>query len=152
MQFSRSFRNRHLVSRRAFRTRILLATTLLALLSLGRGSCPGLSAQATSVTKETPVIFYAMGDVPYVDAEDKLLPQQIAAIPPDAQFLVHLGDIKDGATPCDEAIYKKVAGMLAKSNVPTFVIPGDNEWNDCQKPEQGWKYWQKYFRRVANDD
>ena len=147
MQSSRSFRNRHLVSRRAFRTRILLATTLLALLSLGHGSCPGLSARATSVTKETPVIFYAMGDVPYVDAEDKLLPQQIAAIPPDAQFLVHLGDIKDGATPCDEVIYEKVAGMLAKSNVPTFVIPGDNEWNDCQKPEQGWKYWQKYFRR-----
>ena len=107
----------------------------------------GPQALAADGTEDNSVVFYAMGDVPYVKAEDKLLPQQIAKLPADAQFLVHLGDIKDGTTPCEETIYQKVAGMLSKSKVPTFIIPGDNEWNDCQKPDQGWKYWQKHFRR-----
>ena len=114
---------------------IWLATTTLA------------TGQDPSRPAPKQVVFYAMGDIPYVPAEDALLPRQIAAIPADAQFLVHLGDIKDGSTPCEEPIYRKVAGMLAKSAVPTFIVPGDNEWNDCQQPEQAWKYWQKYFRR-----
>ena len=93
------------------------------------------------------VSFYAMGDVPYAPEEDLLLPKQITNLPTDGRFLIHVGDIKDGATPCDELIYTKVASMLGKSKLPTFIIPGDNEWNDCQQPEQAWKYWQKYFRR-----
>ncbi len=131
----------------AFRNRLtalLLASWFVSDGFLASGS---LAGQAPAESKNRRVVFYAMGDVPYVPAEDKLLPKQIAEIPRDAQFLVHLGDIKDGSTPCDEAIYRKVAGMLKRATVPTFIIPGDNEWNDCQKPEQGWKYWQKYFRR-----
>ena len=86
-----------------------------------------------------------MGDVPYAPEEDLLLPKQIANLPTDGRFLIHVGDIKDGATPCDELIYTKVASMLGKSKLPTFIIPGDNEWNDCENPAQGWKYWLKHF-------
>lgn len=128
-------------------TEIVPVITLFAIVPIASSRLPDRQALAADVAGETTVVFYAMGDVPYAPAEDKLLPQQIAEMPGDAQFLVHLGDIKDGATPCDEPIYRKVAGMLAKSKVPTFIIPGDNEWNDCQKPDRGWNYWQKYFRR-----
>ena len=76
------------------------------------------------------VVFYAMGDVPYVAAEDALLPRQIAAIPADAQFLVHLGDIKDGSTPCEEPVYRKVAGMLAKS-AEYMLGPSETWWPVC---------------------
>ena len=126
---------------------IVMACILLTFSLSASTPLVGPQALAADGTEETPVVFYAMGDVPYVEAEDKLLPRQIAALPADAQFLVHLGDIKDGTTPCEETIYQKVAGMLSKSKAPTFIIPGDNEWNDCQKPDQGWKYWQKHFRR-----
>jgi hypothetical protein len=126
---------------------IVTVFILLAFFPLVSSPLPGRQALAVEGAEGPPVVFYAMGDVPYIPEEDKLLPRQIAEIPDDAQFLVHLGDIKDGATPCDETIYQKVASMLAKSKVPTFIIPGDNEWNDCQKPDQGWKYWQKHFRR-----
>ncbi len=95
------------------------------------------------------VTFYAMGDVPYAPNEDKLLPKQIAALPQDAEFVVHVGDIKKGKPPCHEAVYEKVAGMLASPRPPVFIIPGDNEWNDCvePEPEQAWKYWHKHFMR-----
>jgi hypothetical protein len=95
------------------------------------------------------VTFCAMGDVPYAPAEDILLPIQIAELPEDAEFVVHVGDIKRGALPCQEEIYIKVAGMLSKSRPPLFIIPGDNEWNDCVVPDpiQAWKYWRTHFMR-----
>lgn len=93
------------------------------------------------------VTFFAMGDVPYSPAENQLLPKQIAELPLDAEFVIHVGDIKSGATVCDEAVFKRVSGMLAKSKAPLFIIPGDNEWNDCKSPDEAWKFWQTYFNR-----
>lgn len=95
------------------------------------------------------VVFSAMGDVPYTPEEDRLLPEQIGELPATAEFVVHLGDIKGGAPPCDEAVYQKVAGILSRSSCPVFIIPGDNEWNDCVDPDphQAWKYWSKHFMR-----
>ncbi|MCH9653417.1 MAG: hypothetical protein K0U86_04970 [Planctomycetes bacterium] len=96
---------------------------------------------------QTRVIFYAMGDVPYVPKEDTLLPQQVAELPKDAEFVIHVGDIKGGKAACDEAVYQKVSGMLSQSQAPVFIIPGDNEWNDCTNPDQAWKFWDQYFMR-----
>ena len=93
------------------------------------------------------VAFYAMGDVPYSPEEDDVLPGQLENIPKDAEFVVHVGDIKTGKMPCDEAVYRKVFAMLAQSTAPVFIIPGDNEWNDCSDPAQAWEYWQRYFNR-----
>ena len=93
------------------------------------------------------VTFYAMGDVPYAPEEDVLLPKQISELPKDAEFVIHVGDIKTGRPPCDEAVYKKVSGMLSQAVAPVFIIPGDNEWNDCINPAQAWKYWDEYFMR-----
>jgi hypothetical protein len=93
------------------------------------------------------VTFYAMGDVPYAPEEDALLPQQVAELPEDAEFVIHVGDIKDGASACDEAVYVKVAGMLQKATAPVFIIPGDNEWNDCTNPAEAWDSWEKHFTR-----
>lgn len=114
-----------------------------------------LMSAASLVADEPPtratgrVTFYAMGDVPYAPAEDVLLPKQVAALPQDAEFVIHVGDIKGGKPPCHEAVYVKVAGMLAKARPPVFIIPGDNEWNDCvdPNPAQAWKYWDKHFMR-----
>lgn len=93
------------------------------------------------------VVFCAMGDVPYSAAEDAALPQQIADLPRDAEFAIHVGDIKTGKAPCVEAEYVKVSNMLAKSAMPLFIIPGDNEFNDCGNPVEAWAFWEKYFSR-----
>jgi len=105
----------------------------------------GTTRKTNDSDQSSTVTFFAMGDVPYAPEEDLLLPKQIANLPTDGQFLIHVGDIKNGTTPCDEAVYVKVASMLGKSKLPTFIIPGDNEWNDCENPAQGWKYWRKHF-------
>jgi hypothetical protein len=96
---------------------------------------------------DVQVTFYAMGDVPYAPGEDVLLPKQIENLPDDAEFVIHVGDIKRGSPLCAEGIYKKVAGMLSKSVPPVFIIPGDNEWNDCIDPDQAWVYWNRHFMK-----
>ncbi len=100
-----------------------------------------------SLTPQQAVTFYAMGDVPYAPAEFLLLPKQISNLPKDAEFVVHLGDIKSGKVPCIEAVYQQVAKMLSQAAAPVFIIPGDNEWNDCTDPTLAWKYWNKHFMR-----
>ena len=105
------------------------------------------SASAQEPAKE--ILFYAMGDVPYTASDDVLLPKQIAELPTDGAFVVHVGDIKGGAVPCLPGIYDKVNQMLRKCKTPLFIIPGDNEWNDCllPGPDTAWGYWVKYFMR-----
>ncbi len=93
------------------------------------------------------ITFYAMGDMPRRAEEDVLLVRQIGELPKDAKFVIHVGDIKSGKTPCDEAVYKKVAGILSQATVPVFIIPGDNEWNDCANPAQAWGFWDRNFMR-----
>ena len=78
------------------------------------------------------VRFSAMGDVPYSSGEDRLLAQQITALPVANEFVIHLGDIKSGLSPCNEQAYIKVQQLLSRSRTPVFIIPGDNEWNDCR--------------------
>lgn len=105
-------------------------------------------AFSAEADQSTPVLnFYVMGDVPYSADDDVLLPQQVAELPADATFVVHLGDIKRGVVPCFPGIYEKVAGMLRQSRAPVFIIPGDNEWNDCLIPSNAWELWRTHFMR-----
>lgn len=131
---------------RSVRSRLWVLSCPLIVACLVR-SAPAADKVAEASAAKSLVVFVAMGDVPYAPAEDVLLPQQIADFPQDAEFAIHLGDIKTGATACSEDVYVKVAGMLGKSRVPLFIIPGDNEYNDCLNPAEGWKFWNKHFLR-----
>ncbi len=111
------------------------------------GWCTGLEVRAgqTPADAEPLVVFYAIGDAPYLFLEVPLLAAQLTALPPDAEFLVHVGDIKWSATPCEESSYRDVANLLRLARCPVLVVPGDNEWNDCRDPDQAWQFWCKYF-------
>jgi len=88
-----------------------------------------------------------MGDVPYGSGDVATLDAQIVNhnTHSDSRFMVHLGDIKTGASECKEDVYLSVADQLRALTVPTFIIPGDNEWNDCPDPDQAWAWWTDTF-------
>jgi len=96
-----------------------------------------------------PFTFAVMGDVPYAENEFGLLKKQLLELPARAEFVFHVGDIKAGAPPCTESIFIRVASVLRESQKPVFVLPGDNEWNDCivPTPDVAWGYWTKHFLR-----
>lgn len=93
------------------------------------------------------VVFSVIGDVPY-DAEQR--DGLIALIQTHnenakSEFVVHVGDIKRGANPCDEAVYQDVSGILQEFTTPTFVLLGDSEYNDCDDPSAAFQLWNQYF-------
>lgn len=109
-------------------------------------SIAALASLPSADSKAEPLLtFGAMGDVPYLPFEDEILPVQIDGLAKDLSFVIHVGDIKSGASPCDLQVYEKVSGMLAKSKIPMFIIPGDNEWNDCTDPAEAWELWVRHF-------
>ena len=112
-------------------------TAILCLGILGLVS-PALAAQ-------TLIQFSAMGDTPYGVIDARKLAYQLANLNPKSEFVIHLGDIKTGITPCSGSWYQQVADILRKSPKPLFIIPGDNEWNDCFDPEEAWRLWTRYF-------
>lgn len=95
-----------------------------------------------------PLIFSATGCGPYTPEEEPRLAKYVELVNADgkSQFLVHLGDVVSGSKKAwPEEQYANVAGLLKASKVPVFVVPGDNEWNDLDNPDEGWKFWSKHF-------
>ncbi len=93
------------------------------------------------------VIFTVIGDVPYnSDQRDGLISMiQAHNTKAKSEFVVHVGDIKPGADPCDEPVYQDVNGILKEFTTPTFMLLGDNEYNDCDNPQAALQLWNQYF-------
>lgn len=101
-----------------------------------------------SFTHADPLTFSATGCGPYKPDEYALLEKYLKLAGDDKQseFFIHLGDIVSSSKKnWPESEYEKVAGILKKSTIPTFVVLGDNEYNDLDNPADGLKFWRKHF-------
>lgn len=127
--------------------KIYTAVSLLIVLFLS-ASCSS-DKEKNNSPKETikPVVFTAIGDVPYNDWQRDTIVKVIAKHNQisKSEFVIHVGDIKPGQTPCEETIYQEVSNILKEFTIPTFIILGDNEYNDCVDPVQGLAWWNQYF-------
>jgi len=122
-----------------------------------------------------PVIFSAMGCGPYTPSDKPAVAFYVQQENRErtSEFMVHLGDVfkmplvkkpADSVASAEqkpsqpdlpgpdqtptEAEYRWTADLLSNSNtIPTWIVPGDNEWNDLEDPVQGGKWWQKYYAR-----
>jgi len=100
---------------------------------------------------QTPkkLLFAVYADTPYNSEQELALEGHISQMnqADTSHFVIHLGDIKGGfkaetqSNPCTEDRYIKVANIFHESAAPVFFIPGDNEWNDCEDPDQAWALW-----------
>ncbi|KAL3935433.1 MAG: hypothetical protein SGBAC_009050 [Bacillariaceae sp.] len=91
--------------------------------------------------------FYVIGDLPYNDKERTRLIEIVNNVPDDAEFLVHVGDIRDAEqkTDCLHSEFDDVGSILKNSSVPVFIVPGDNEYNDCPNLDESWGDWMGVF-------
>jgi hypothetical protein len=80
--------------------------------------------------------FAAIGDVPYGPHEefaalvDKINTQSLA-------FTIHVGDIKSGSTVCSDETFLSVRRLFDRFNRALVYTPGDNEWTDCHRLNNG---------------
>ena len=87
----------------------------------------------------TPVELALIGDTPYGAAQIADFPAFIASIGAAASVreIVHLGDIKNGSSRCDTSYFQFVLDNFNASAVPIVYTPGDNEWTDCHRANNG---------------
>jgi hypothetical protein len=91
-------------------------------------------------TSLAPVDLAVLGDAPYgaVQIADfpKLISDMNASTVPIKE-IVHLGDIKNGSSRCDTSYFQFVLDNFNASAAPFVYTPGDNEWTDCHRANNG---------------
>jgi hypothetical protein len=98
-------------------------------------------AQADGDKPEPPgqtLQFALIGDVPYGAEVEAKLPNLVESVNrEDNAFVVHVGDIKTGSTPCDDETFEKRFADFQRFSAPFVFTPGDNEWTDCHREAAG---------------
>ncbi len=108
---------------------------------------PATTTTAPPPSSDTITTFYVMADGPYTDHErNNLMPKLIEELDDTVEFLVHLGDLSSaGVDKCREGAYVAASTIMQKSRIPTFILPGDNDINDCKSMIYGEEMWTKYY-------
>lgn len=83
--------------------------------------------------------FALWGDMPYAKNGDS---PKIQALIDDINasnvtFTIFDGDIKDGSSRCDDWQYTDATDRFNSFKKPMVYIPGDNEWTDCHRINNG---------------
>jgi chitodextrinase len=108
-------------------------------------ACLALAVASPGRAQDAPVTFSVIGDIPYSGSEalfQSYVDEHNLMSPAD--FFVHVGDIMSQSG-CHEPAYALASDIMSQLAVPTFVVPGDNEWNDCSDPDAAWVLWESYF-------
>lgn len=100
----------------------------------------GLNTDKVYEKYKTEAFNFALwGDMPYAKNGDG---SKIQALIDDinasnVEFSVFDGDIKDGRSPCNDWQYTDAADRFNRFEKPMVYVPGDNEWSDCHRTNNG---------------
>lgn len=111
---------------------------LTALSLLATALVPSV-AQATTNESDEGTTLAIFGDSPYGPAQLEQFPELVASINKDrsVRVAVHVGDIKSGSTRCDDSYFMTIRGLFGGFRRSLVYTPGDNEWTDCHRANNG---------------
>jgi hypothetical protein len=87
--------------------------------------------------------FALWGDMPYVtpgvpDTQSAKIGPLIDDInAARVSFTIFDGDIKSGSSLCENGVYAAAAAHFDRFHAPMIYVPGDNEWTDCHRTNNG---------------
>ncbi|HEY9104502.1 hypothetical protein [Chitinimonas sp.] len=92
-----------------------------------------LAAQAETFS------FGLWGDMPYAKAGDASHMQALidSMNRSDIAFSIYDGDIKDGSSLCTDEVFDQALNLFGQLKQPMVYVPGDNEWTDCHRSNNG---------------
>src|SRR3954464_1813058 len=99
-----------------------------------------IAAGCSSAYAQSKALSFALwGDMPYAKAKDEpKIPALIASMnASDIAFSIYDGDIKDGSSKCTDDVFDAAIKMFDQFKKPVVYIPGDNEWTDCHRTNNG---------------
>ncbi|MDP2292833.1 MAG: lamin tail domain-containing protein [Actinomycetota bacterium] len=120
------------------RTSVQVLVPLVAALT---GLTPVVTVAADQVPAPAPVVttFAVIGDTPYSSLQLANFPYVVDQInaDPDVDWVAHLGDIKSGSSVCSDDYFATVRSQFDRFVDPLVYTPGDNEWTDCHRTNNG---------------
>jgi hypothetical protein len=117
-----------------------VAKILLKLIRNGRSEISvDFEAPPWMSTSAAPIDFAVIGDTPYGAAQIEDFPNLLAAIAADRRVssAIHVGDIKNGSSRCDDSYFQQIFAGFSTLSIPLVYTPGDNEWTDCHRANNG---------------
>lgn len=98
-----------------------------------------VSTCSTLAAAAQPFSFALWGDMPYAKNNDLASTQAVikSINRSDVRFSIYDGDIKDGSSQCSDDIYTNAVSMFNSLKKPAVYVPGDNEWTDCHRTNNG---------------
>lgn len=82
--------------------------------------------------------FALIGDTPYTNHERTQLPKMLSAIADSKiDVIIHIGDFKSGSSACSDEVFADRFALFNSSHPPFVFVPGDNEWTDCERLNNG---------------
>ena len=113
-----------------------LAVTVLVAAAVGAATS---AAPAQGSGSRGDYTFAVIGDVPYGAEQVALFPGWIRQInaDPAVRSVVHVGDIKNGSSLCSDDYFTMIRGFFDTFEDPLVYTPGDNEWTDCHRVNNG---------------
>lgn len=119
--------------------RMMLSTATSIIVAVG-GLTTTASAQPDKPDKnEHAFTFAVIGDIPYGDAQIARFPAVVDQInaDPAVQLVDHLGDVKSGSSVCSDDYFAMIRIQFDRFVDPLVYTPGDNEWTDCHRVNNG---------------
>ena len=121
------------------RSRLAITLILAALVALGLGIVlAGLQGRVPEEDKneaEADVSKFEIGligDIPYNAEQQRKTEVLFGRMDGEKlAFIVHVGDIKSGDSPCTDEILFREKERFENSAHPIVYVPGDNECTDC---------------------
>ena len=119
----------------------MIRTLTLAVLAAAFIAAPGALAHhdRANATRAGTQTLAVIGDIPYGAAQVAAFPGEIAEIDadPSVRRVIHLGDIKNGSIRCDDTYFAARLADFQTFDDPFVYTPGDNEWTDCHRANNG---------------
>jgi len=97
------------------------------------------AAQRPVSPNDAPIDLAIIGDSPYGPEQIVDFPALVAHInaDPKVRAVVHVGDIKNGSSRCDDSYFQTISDYFTGFADPLLFTPGDNEWTDCHRANNG---------------
>jgi len=99
-----------------------------------------LIATALNLYAQQAFSFVALGDLPYgnVPSSQEYYARLIERINQNSTpFSIHVGDFKSGSTLCTDDEFSKQLNNFQSYSSAVIYTPGDNEWTDCHRSNNG---------------
>ena len=120
---------------RLFPVSLVLSLCILLDASCVRVSASRTSSRPSSAASDGRFDFALIGDQQYrASTEPDFVRLMNAIDTAHVEFVVHVGDIKAGATPCTDSLFVARRDQFNQSAHPFVFLYGDNEWSDCYMP------------------